>query len=63
VPKEISEELVFDSDDFSEMAKILVRLMLDNNFKKSIIEKVKSYALKTSWDVVARTHMRVYKSL
>lgn len=63
VPKEISGELVFDPNNSSELAKILVRLMTDNNFRKSIIEKVKSYALKTSWDIVANDHLRLYKSL
>lgn len=63
VPQRISQELVFDSDDSSEMAKILVRLMLDNNYREAIIEKVKSYALKTSWDAVAALHMQIYRSL
>lgn len=63
VPKEISDDLVFNPKDSSELAKILVRLMVDNNFRESIIEKIKSYAFKTSWDVVATTHMQVYNGL
>ncbi len=63
VPREISDGLVFNPNDSAGLAKILVRLMADNNFRESIIEKVKSYALKTSWDEVAREHMEVYKSL
>ena len=63
VPREISDDLVFNPNDSSELAKILVRLMDDNNFRESIIDKIKSYAVKTSWDIVATTHMQVYKLL
>lgn len=63
VPKEISKRLVFNPNDSSKLAKILVRLIVDNNFRESIIKRVKSYALNTSWDIVATTHMQVYESL
>ncbi len=63
VPKEISKRLVFNPNDSSKLAKILIKLLVDNNFRESIIDKVKSYALMTSWDVVATTHMQVYKLL
>lgn len=61
--EEISNEIVFDFNDSSKLAKILVRLMVDNNFRDSIIKSTRSYALKTSWDVVARAHTQLYKSL
>ena len=61
--KEISNEIIFDFNDSSGLAKILVRLMVDNNFRDSIIKSVRSYALKTSWDVIARVHTQLYKSL
>jgi glycosyltransferase involved in cell wall biosynthesis len=63
VPRNISDNLIFDHNDPSELAKVLVRIMDDNNFKESMISKIKSYAIKTSWDVVATTHMQVYKVL
>jgi len=63
VPKEISKRLVFNPNDSSKLAKILIKLLVDNNFRESITDKVKSYALMTSWDVVAKTHIQLYKSL
>ena len=63
VPREISDDLIFNHNDSLELAKILVRLMVDNNFRESIIDKTKIYALKTFWDVVATTHMQIYKVL
>ena len=63
VPREISDGLVFNPNDSAGLAKILIKLLVDNHFRESIIEKVKSYALKTSWDMVATNHMQVYKVL
>ena len=63
VPKEISKRLVFNPNDSSKLAKILIKLLVDNNFRESIIDKVKSYALMTSWDVIAKTHTQLYKTL
>ncbi len=63
VPRDISDNLIFNHNDPSELAKVLVRIMGDNNFKESMISKIKSYAIKTSWDVVATTHMQVYNVL
>lgn len=63
VPREISDGLVFNPNDSTGLAKILIKLIVDNNFRESIIKKVKSYALKTSWDMVATNHMQVYKVL
>lgn len=63
VPREISDDLVFNHNDSLELSEILVRLMVNNNFRESMIGKIKSYAIKTSWDVVATTHMQVYKVL
>lgn len=63
VPREISDSLVFNPNDSAGLAKILIKLIVDNNFRESIIEKVKSYVLKTSWDMVATSHMQVYKVL
>jgi len=63
VPKEISKRLVFNPNDSSKLAKILIKLLVDNNFRESITDKVKSYALMTSWDVIAKTHIQLYKTL
>jgi len=63
VPKEISKKLVFNPNDSSKLAKILIKLLVDNNFRESITDKVKGYALKTSWDVIAKTHIQLYKTL
>ena len=63
VPREISNELVFNPNDSSNLAKILIKLLVDNNFREIIIDKVKSYALTTSWDLIAKTHLQLYKTL
>ena len=63
VPREISKELVFNPDDSSKLAKILIKLLVNNNFREIIIDNVKSYALTTSWDLIAKTHMQLYKKL
>lgn len=63
VPREISKELVFDPNDSSNLARILIELLVDDNFRESIIDNVKSYALATSWDLIAKTHIQLYKRL
>ncbi len=63
VPGEISKELVFNPNDSSNLAKILIKLLVDNNFRENIIDIVKSYALTTSWDLIAKTHNQLYKTL
>jgi len=63
VPREISKELVFNPNDSSNLAKILIKLLVDNNFRENIIDIVKSYALTTSWDLIAKTHNQLYKTL
>ena len=61
--REISSEMAFDPNSPSELTRILARLLIDGNFRESMITRVKSYALQTSWDVIARTHLRLYESL
>ena len=63
VPEEISKKLVFNPKDPSKLAKILIKLLVDNNFREYITDKVKGYALMTSWDVIAKTHIQLYKTL
>ncbi len=63
VPREISKELVFNPNDSSNLAKILVKLLVDNNFREMIIDNVKRYALATSWDLIAKAHIRLYKTV
>jgi len=63
VPREISQELVFNPNDSSSLAKILITLLVDNDFREIIIDKVKSYALSTSWDLIAKIHIQLYKTL
>ena len=63
VPREISKELVFNPNDSSNLAKILIKLLVDNNFREMIIDNVKRYALATSWDLIAKAHIRLYKTL
>ncbi|MCH7915870.1 MAG: glycosyltransferase [Deltaproteobacteria bacterium] len=63
VPREISNELVFDPNDSSSLAKILIKLLVDNDFREIIVGNIKRYALATSWDLIAKTHIQLYKTL
>lgn len=60
---EISNEVTFAPEDSSDLAHTLIRLLKDSAFRESIAARVKSYALRTSWDVIARDHFRLYNSL
>ena len=63
VPREISKELIFNPHDSSKLAKILIKLLVDNNFREIIIDNVKRYAFTTSWDLIAKTHIQLYETL
>ncbi|MCH8901985.1 MAG: hypothetical protein IIC88_06770, partial [Chloroflexi bacterium] len=60
---EISSEVTFDAESSSQLASILIRLLIDADFRESIALRVKSYALRTTWEVIARDHLRLYNSL
>lgn len=60
---EISDELVFDPSNPAELGEILVRLLTDEGFRSHVVERVKSYALRTSWSEVAKTHKELYEAL
>ena len=63
VPREISQELAFNPNDSSSLAKILITFLIDVNFRELIIGDVKRYALATSSDLIAKAHSRFYKML
>ena len=63
VSQEISPEVTFDPHDPEELAKVLMRLLGDGDFERKILERVRAYALRTSWEEVARAHMRLYRAL
>ena len=63
VPQNISEELTFEPKNPSDLARILVKVLKDENFRKAAVEKVKNYALETSWDEVAKKHLQIYRAL
>lgn len=60
---EISDEVAFDANSPQELARILVRVLRDDDFRQSIVARVERYALRTSWDVVAQEHLRLYEAL
>lgn len=60
---EISEEIAFDSGNPRELADVLIRVLVDDEFTESLGEKVRNYALASSWDVIGRDHLRLYDSL
>jgi glycosyltransferase involved in cell wall biosynthesis len=59
----VSGEIAFDPNCPSELASILARLVVDGNFRERIVTRVKSHAVRTSWDVIAEDHLRLYKAL
>lgn len=63
VPQEISPEVTFDPHDPEELAKVLKRLLGDEGFERRILERVRAYALKTSWEETARAHLGLYRAL
>ena len=60
---EISSEVTFDAESSSQLASILIRLLVDEDFRESIVLRVKSYAVRTAWEAIARDHLRLYDSL
>ena len=63
VKEEISKELVFDPTDHEELVEIIVKLLTNTQFEKRVIGRVKNHARNTSWEVSARKHLGIYKSL
>lgn len=60
---EISSAIAFDNRRPAQLASTLVRVLVDDDFRVYITERVRSYALRTSWDVIARAHSGLYSSL
>ena len=60
---EISDEVAFGANSPQELARVLVRVLRDDDFRQSIVARVERYALRTSWDVVAQEHLRLYDRL
>lgn len=60
---EVADEVLVSPSSVRELYSILERLLLDKSFRSSIQQRVRDYAIKTSWFAVANTHMSVYKRL
>jgi len=60
VSRYISDELLFAPGDHRHLARIASRILLDGEFRAFVVDRVRSYARRTSWDRVADMHIRVY---
>ena len=59
----VSDELLVDPKSVRELSALLIRLILDHDFKQYVSVKVKLYARQTAWPLVAKKHSRVYYKL
>lgn len=59
---EVSNEIVFKARDPSALAAAVTRVLSDSTFEASLVERIKDYALRTSWDATAQRHLRIYNS-
>ena len=63
VSEEISDEIVVLPDEVERMAKIVYRLLYDDDFRSSIVERIKRYAKRITWKNIAGEHLKVYYGL
>jgi glycosyltransferase involved in cell wall biosynthesis len=54
-------ELVVPSMNSSALSSVLERVMTDASFRESAVAKISKYADETSWEKVARLHVKAYK--
>ena len=54
-------ELVVPSMNSSALSFVLERVMTDASFRESAVAKISKYADETSWEKVARLHVKAYK--
>ena len=59
--KNISDDLLVLPYNSSGIAGIAIRLFEDQEFRKYIINRTEEYRVLTSWQTVARQHLKLYK--
>ncbi len=60
---EVSDEILVNPHAVSELTALLKRLVLDDVFSSYVKERIRAYANKTAWPVVAREHVKSYQQL
>ena len=58
---EVSDEILVDPNSPEETARLLIRLIQDDVFRHGIETSAQRFAARTSWDVVAKAHIRLYE--
>ncbi len=61
--KTVCDELLVQPYNSSEIAKIAIRLFKEIDFKNYVQNKISVFKEKTSWDVVGKMHLELYKQL
>lgn len=59
---DVSNEIVFKARDPDALAAVVARVLSDSTFEASLVEKIKDYALRTSWSTTAQRHLQIYNS-
>lgn len=59
--RDVCDELLVLPYNSSEIAKIVIRLFKDEEFKRYVLSKIRILKDKTSWEVVAKMHLELYK--
>ncbi len=58
---DVCDELLVLPYNFSEIAKLAIRLFKDEEFSCYVMNKIKILKDKTSWEIVSKMHLDVYK--
>lgn len=60
--KNICDELLILPSNSSGIAKVALRLFEDSEFKSYVLDRTEQFRRKTSWQVVAKRHLELYKN-
>jgi glycosyltransferase involved in cell wall biosynthesis len=58
---DVCDELLVLPYNSSEIARLAIRLFKDEEFKRYVLSKIRILKDKTSWEVVAKMHLDLYK--
>ena len=61
--EKISPETTFNVEEEDKMIDIILRLLTDKKFKDNVAEKIKKYAEETSWENIAKKHLKIYREV
>jgi len=61
--KEVCEGLLVSPYNSSLIAKMILRVFEDQEFNRYLLDRIEEFRRKTSWQVVAREHLKLYMEL